>query len=178
MDLHLRDKDLFEQYLICMLFIYLFIYLFVHLIVCIYCIYLFICLIKLVKFKLLGCFSLYLCCLVTLAHNNKYKLFVKETKNYKLLDKLGFVRERNSLQIFNQIIHYAYWTIFALEVLCVCTGAFKLSLKVLLCIQFMPLSWLYIVKTKQRFIITNRPLARYGSAPPRGNFADHEFHIA
>ena len=46
-DLHLRDKDLFEQYLICKLFIYLFIYLFVHLIVCIYCIYLFICLIKL-----------------------------------------------------------------------------------------------------------------------------------
>ena len=37
---------------------------------CIYCIYLFICLIKLVKFKLLGCFSLYLCCLVMLAHNN------------------------------------------------------------------------------------------------------------
>ena len=44
-DLHLRDKDLFEQYLICKLFIYLF-YLFVHLFVCMYCIYLFICLIK------------------------------------------------------------------------------------------------------------------------------------
>ena len=40
-DLHLRDKDLSEQYLICKLFIYLFIYLYVHLIVCIYCIYLF-----------------------------------------------------------------------------------------------------------------------------------------
>ena len=53
MDLHLRDKDLFEQYLICKLFIYLSIYLFFHLIVCIYCIYLFIRLIKLVKFKLL-----------------------------------------------------------------------------------------------------------------------------
>ena len=52
MDLHLRDKDLFEQYLICKLFIYLFTYLFV----CIYCIYLFICLIKVVKFKLLGLF--------------------------------------------------------------------------------------------------------------------------
>ena len=70
-DLHLRDTDLFQQYmyLICKLFIYLFIYLFVHLIVCIYCIYLFICFNKLVKFKLRGCFSLYLCCLVTLARN-------------------------------------------------------------------------------------------------------------
>ena len=28
-DLHLRDKDLFEQYLICKLFIYLFTYLFI-----------------------------------------------------------------------------------------------------------------------------------------------------
>ena len=42
MDLHvhLRDKDLFEQYLICKLFIYLFTYLFI----CLYAFTAFICL--------------------------------------------------------------------------------------------------------------------------------------
>ena len=39
--------------------------------VCMYLLHLFvICLIKIVKFKLLGCFSLYLCSLVTLARNS------------------------------------------------------------------------------------------------------------
>ena len=67
-DLHLRDKDLFEQHLICKLFIYLFTYLFIGL----YVSTAFIRLIKVVKFKLLGCFSLYLCCLVKLARNTSH----------------------------------------------------------------------------------------------------------
>ena len=48
MDLHLRYKDLFEQYLICKLFIYSFTYLFICLYVFTACICLF------VKFKLLS----------------------------------------------------------------------------------------------------------------------------
>ena len=39
-DLHFRDKDLFDINFVSYLFIYLFIYLFVHLFVCIYNIYL------------------------------------------------------------------------------------------------------------------------------------------
>ena len=41
-DLHLRDKDLFEQYLICKLFIHLFIYLLICSFDCMYLLHLFV----------------------------------------------------------------------------------------------------------------------------------------
>ena len=40
--IYLRDKDLFEQYLICKLFIYLFIYLLICSFVCMYFLHLFV----------------------------------------------------------------------------------------------------------------------------------------
>ena len=54
-DLHLRDKDLFDINFVSYLFIYLLICLFVFM----YLQHLFV-LLNIVKFKLLGCFSLYL----------------------------------------------------------------------------------------------------------------------